>query len=93
MEERIRSLLEENNLKELKNVINELNSSDLAYCIVDYSMNDLAKVFRLINKDKAVEVFADLDVTVASELLRYLSDKEVVNIIDEMSRDDAVDVL
>ena len=93
MEERIRSLLEENNLKELKNVINELNSSDLAYCIVDYSMNDLAKVFRLINKDKAVEVFADLDVTVAGELLRYLSDKEVVNIIDEMSRDDAVDVL
>lgn len=93
MEERIRILLEENNLKELKNVINELNSSDLAYCIVDYSMNDLAKVFRLINKDKAVEVFADLDVTVAGELLRYLSDKEVVNIIDEMSRDDAVDVL
>ena len=93
MEERIRSLLEDNNLKELKKVINDINSSDLAYYIVDYSMNDLAKVFRLINKDKAVEVFAELDVTVAGELLHYLSDKEVVNIIDEMSRDDAVDVL
>lgn len=93
MEERIRSLLEENNLKELKKVINEINSTDLAEYITDYPIKELAKVFRLINKDNAVDVFTELDVTVASELLNYLSDKEVVNIIDEMARDDATDVL
>ena len=93
MEERIRELLDNNNFKELKNYIKDINSVDLADILNDFKVTDVARVFRLIGKDDAVDVFSELDVTLASELLEYLSDKEAVNIIDELATDDATDVL
>lgn len=93
MEERIRRLIEEKNYKELKKELNTINISDLGEILSDLNPNELAKVFRLMSKDRAVDVFAELDLSVATELLNYLSDKEVVTLIDEMHADDATDVL
>ena len=44
-------------------------------------------------KDKAARVFAEFEVDVATKLLKYLSDVEIVKLFDEMSADDATDLL
>lgn len=93
MEERILSLIEDKDYKQLKTIINEANEADIAEVLYDLKGKELAKVFRLISKDKAVLVFALLEVTVATELIEFLSDKETVSLIDEMPADDATDIL
>lgn len=93
MEERIINLINNKDYKELKRELSKINISDLAEILADLKPSELAKVFRLISKDRAVEVFAEFPLTVATNLLNYLSDKEVVNLIDEMHADDATDVL
>ena len=93
MEERIRELISENNFKEIKLLMKDIDSADIADILNDLRINDVAKIYRLLKKDIAAEVFAELDVVVASELLNVLSDKEAANIIEEIAADDATDVL
>lgn len=93
MEERIRELILENNFKEIKLLMKDIDSADIADILNDLRINDVAKIYRLLKKDIAAEVFAELDVVVASELLNVLSDKEAANIIEEIAADDATDVL
>ncbi len=93
MEERIIELIENKEFIELKKIINETSAQDLAEWISDFEHCDTAKFFRLIGKDKAVDVFAELDVPTATELLNKLSDVEAVSLIDELPADDATDVL
>ena len=93
MEERILELIENNNFKELKKYLNSLDEIDLAEIFDDMELAIVAKLFRLLSKDKALDVFAELEPSVASDLLKYLSDKEAVFLIDEMAADDATDIL
>lgn len=93
MEERIKELIENKKYVELKKIINETSAQDLAEWISDFDHTDTAKFFRLIGKDKAVDVFGELDVPTATDLLNKLSDKEVSTLIDELPADDATDVL
>lgn len=93
MEERIRELIDNKEFVELKKIINETSEQDLAEWISDFEHLDTARFFRLIGKDKAVDVFAELDLPTATDLLNKLSDVEAVSLIDEMSADDATDVL
>lgn len=93
MEERINLLIEEKNYVELKKELNVISEKELGDILSDLDPASLVKVFRLFTKDKAVDVFAELDITVATELLNYLSDKEAVNLINEMHADDAADIL
>ncbi len=93
MEERIKELIENKEFVKLKKIINETSAQDLAEWISDFKHTDTAKFFRLIGKDKAVDVFGELDVPTATELLNKLSDVEAVSLIDELPADDATDVL
>lgn len=93
MKEKIEKLIDKKDINELRKIIDETNSSDLAEILSDFNNNDLAKCFRLIPKDKAVEVFSEFDVIVATNLLRELSEGETVSLIDEMYADDATDIL
>ncbi len=93
MEEKILELIENNNFKELKKYLNELDEIDIAEIFDDMELAVVAKLFRLLSKDKALDVFAELDPVVASNLLKYLSDKETVFLINEIAADDATDIL
>lgn len=93
MEERVFELIENKDYKELKKILVELNEKDLGEILCELDTPVLARVLRLIPKDKAVDVFAELDPDLAGEVIGFLSDKEVVNLINEMPADDATDVL
>ncbi len=50
-------------------------------------------VFRLLNKDTAADVFAELDADVQADLIRSMTDSEVGAILEDLYVDDAVDML
>lgn len=93
MLERVEKLLKDKKYKEAKVELNKLNNSDIAELLEDLDSKEIVKVFKLINKDKAADVFAYLPVEHETELLSLLSDKEAVSLIDEMYADDATDLL
>ena len=67
MIESVEKLLEEKKYKQAKIELNKLNSSDVAELLEDIDSKEIIKVFRLINKDKAAEVFAYLPVEQETE--------------------------
>lgn len=93
MLEEVEKLLEEKKYKEAKQQLNTLNSSDVAELLEDIEPKEIIKVFKLIGKDKAADVFAYLPVEQESEIIGLLSDKEAVILLDDMYADDAADLL
>ena len=85
--------LKENQLHQLKLALEDSNPVDAAEFLSELEGEDLPKVFRLLKKDFAADVFAELDSDITNELISSMSDKEIAKIIDELSVDDAVDTL
>lgn len=69
------------------------NSVDLAELLLDMEDKDLAFVFRMIDKDKAAEVFSYMDDDQRQVLLQSFTSQEIRLILDAMYTDDAVDLL
>ena len=93
MKEEIKDLLNSKKYKEAKNLLSDKQIIDIADSIKDFDIDEIAKIIRLMNKDMAADLFSELPLSVETELLSKLTDKEAVFIINEMFADDAADVL
>ena len=58
METQILELLEEKKYNELKQLLETINSADIAQILEDIDDKDMLVVYRLLNKDAAVETFS-----------------------------------
>lgn len=87
--ETLEKLLEERKLGELKELLTG-HPADIAEILENMSPSRRILIFRLLPKDKAVEVFEYLDVEDQSELLSSFSDQHIVSMVNEMSPDDRV---
>lgn len=88
----IKELVEANNLKEVKNILLEMNEYDIAVALEKLNEDDLIKVFRLLPKSIASDVFVNLEDQIQKELINLLTKKEATQIIEDMFTDDAVDL-
>lgn len=93
MRDEIKELLASKKFKEAKVLLSNRAIVDIADSIKDLEIDEIAKIIRLMNKDMAAELFSELPLSVETELLSKLTDKEVVLLINEMFADDAADVL
>ena len=93
MSEEIKELLQSKKFKEAKMLLSDKQIVDIADSIKEFSVDEIATVIRLMNKDMAADLFAELPLSVETELLSSLTDKEAVSIINELFADDAADVL
>ena len=93
MEKEIKDLVENKEFRKLKETLMNMQVADIAENIKDLEINEIAKIIRLLNKDMAADLFSELPLSVETELLSKLTDKEAVFIINEMFADDAADVL
>ncbi len=66
---------------------------DLAADLENLEQPDLVRVFRLLPKDDAAEVFAYLSKELRKRIIDSLTDKELGGIMDELYLDDAVDII
>ncbi|MGN1195308.1 MAG: magnesium transporter [Acutalibacteraceae bacterium] len=92
--ERFYSLIETNQLKQLKNELTEMAYPDIAEFIM--SIEDektVVKVFRILPKDISADVFAYLDSDSQEIIVRLITDREIERLMDDLYVDDAVDFL
>ena len=93
MKEEIKELIDSKKFRDLKELLSDKQVVDIADNIKDLEIDEIAKIIRLMNKDMAADLFAELPLSIETELLSKLTDKEAVFIINEMFADDAADVL
>ena len=92
-EKLLRELLEEKKYRELRDVLSEMNTVDIAWLMDDMEDEDSLRIFRILPKSMAADVFADLELDDQQYIIQSLSEKEASNIIDNMMADDATDLL
>ena len=71
----------------------ELNDADLAIMIEELEEEEMLKVFRILPKDMAADIFSYLPIEVEQYIITSLSDREAAKIIDNLMADDATDFL
>ena len=74
-------------------LVDELNPIDAADFFATLPQNLLSVVFRLLKKDTAAEIFAELDSDLQEQIITGMSDREISAMLEELYTDDAVDML
>ena len=86
-------LLAAREFKAVRSILNVMNSVDIASTLEELEGKELVLAFRLIPKDKAADVFANMNNTMQSYLVEMFTEKELREILDELFLDDTVDML
>ena len=89
----LKELLDARQYTMLRQTISEMNTVDIAAAMGEMEDEDSLKMFRILPKDMAADVFADLELDDQQYIIRSLSDREASNIIDNLMADDATDLL
>lgn len=86
-------LLDDKKYTEFMQGLEELNPVDAADFFSELPSQRIPAVFKLLKKDTAAEVFAELESDVQHKIITAMTDRELSIIIEELSVDDAVDML
>ncbi len=89
----VRELLETKQYTNLRQFLAEMNDADIAVCMEELDDTEMLKVFRILPKDLAADVFSYLEVENQQMIITSLSDKEAANIINNLMADDAADLM
>lgn len=89
----VQELLETKQYTKLRQLLAEMNDADIAACMDELDESETLKVFRILPKDLAADVFSYLEVENQQMIITSLTDKEAAHIIDNLMADDAVDLL
>lgn len=93
MKDEVIALIEQRKYKSLFDLLNVMNAVDLSYLMAELNGEDMLKVFRLLPKDKAADVFAYLAPDDQEKLITCLTDNELEKVIADMFLDDTVDLV
>ena len=91
--QQFKDILERNDLLLLHKMLLETNDVDIADFLGELSIEQAMLVFRMLNKDKALEVFSNLDDEMQQNIIHAITDKEVAALINDLWVDDVVDML
>ncbi len=91
--EEILELLKSGQYLKLRQFITNLNVADIAAYMEEMEREDLLKLFRILPKSMAADVFSYLEIETEQYIITSLSDRDAANIIDNLMADDATDLL
>ena len=86
-------LLQQRQYKAVRSILDVMNEVDIASLLSELDDKELALAFRLIPKDKAAEVFANMESSMQTYLVEMFSEKELKELLDDLYMDDTVDIL
>lgn len=86
-------LLQQRQYKAVRSILDVMNEVDIASLLSELEDRELALAFRLIPKDKAAEVFANMNSSMQKYLVEIFSEKELKELLDDLYMDDTVDIL
>lgn len=92
--EQLMDLVQTKQFRKLRSILMEMNEVDVAEFLDELGPEETILVFRLLPKEQAAEVFAELEDSDDQErLINALNDKELREVLDELYLDDTVDVI
>ena len=86
-------LLEKKDRKELQHRLEEMNEFDVAEFLTEIEDAQMPVVFRLLSKETAAEVFANLEPPEQERIISSVTDTELSGLVEELYVDDAVDIM
>lgn len=93
MQDKLFEMLEKRQMKQLKNALDEMNGFDVAEFLTELDQPKMPMIFRMLSKEHAAEVFADLEIEEQEYIINSITDKELSGIVEELYVDDAVDMM
>ena len=82
-----------NDAEFITNSFNDMHPADAADIIEHLSQNDRENLIKLNNFKVDPEVFIELNESIQSEIITYLSSDSIVNILKNLESDDAIKIL
>ncbi len=89
----IKELLNNKDFVKLKEYLKSINSVDISYLFDELKDEEIIIMYRLLEKEKAAEVFTELDSDIKEKLIGVLTDKELKDVVNELYMDDTVDII
>ncbi len=89
----ITNMLHENKFSTIKDILNEMNTVDIAQVISEAGEEDQVKIFRLLPKNSSADVFSYLESETQEAVINSITNVEIHNLVEDMFIDDAVDFL
>ena len=87
------ALLNEKKYTSLRDIMANMNPSDVAGVFSDLEEDRIPLLFRLLPKELASDVFVEMEPDAQEVLIKGFSDKELKDLIDELYVDDAADLV
>lgn len=89
----LKEYLDKKQYVKMREWMSELNVADIAVMIEELEEEEMLKVFRILPKDMAADIFSYLPIEVEQYIITSLSEREAARIIDNLMADDAADFL
>ena len=86
-------LLARKEFKAIRSILDVMNAVDIALLLSELEDRELALAFRLIPKDKAADVFSNMNNSMQTYLVEMFTEKELRELLDDLYMDDTVDLL
>ena len=93
LHEKIAELIENKNIKELKELLRSSNPIDIAEAIEGLDAKEILLTYRLLPKEAAADLFVAVDSEFQEILVKGFSDTELRTVMDEIYIDEAVDLV
>ena len=91
--EELNELIETKQYTRLRQELAEMNDADIAAFLEHMDDEQMLKIFRILPKSMAADVFSYLEIEHQSSIITSLSEKDAANIIDNLMADDATDLI
>lgn len=88
-----KELIDANNSKEVKNLLEELHYADVAEIVDELDFNRALFVLNLLDSETTADILTELDDDTRERVLKSLSSKEIAENIEELETDDAADII
>lgn len=89
----IKQLLDTKKYLDLRELLSEEMAADIALYFEEFPLEDNIKMFRILPKQLASEVFVEMEVELQQALIEAFSDEELTEIVDQIYVDDTVDMI
>ena len=91
--EQIQELVKSRRIAQLRELLESVNSADFPSLFEELDDEDMVVIFRLLPKDKASDVFVELDPDLQEKLINNFTDKELKVVVNDLFMDDTVDLI
>ena len=94
LENKIKTYLKEKNYHAIRELLLDINEADIADIMEEIEdEDDIVRIFRLLSKDMAADVFAHMPIEYEKIIIQSLTHREIGQIMNDLYSDDAVDLL